>query len=302
MVNTEDWSIQTTGLVLKKTDVRRGPAEGYEKIGELLPGETITVILNSGQSGPENAWVYVDNNKKVGFANSIEGSIAYSPATIKFMTIYNIKIGDQTIKAGTIVSAKAYILDAWSRAYYIEYNGLKGKVSMYDIAYEDEEVEATAKREINIYESLIDETIEEKDLKKIGTVKKGEVVKTKYYSFVNGLHIYYYEKGNVKGWIYDEDKGGEEDTPEELRGNALEFEDIEEPDDPTVTEPTDPPTTEPTEDPTVTEPTEDPKVLYPEPTLNKMPSSLYAYIMLGVAVCATAVVSIILINKKKKGN
>ena len=73
-------------------------------------------------------------------------------------------------------------------------------------------------------------------------------------------------------------------------------------DEPISTDPSD--DEEELEDEPTEEPTED-DVTVPEPYTGKhvksVPDRIYTYILIGVILCVTAVVSIILVNKKKKG-
>ena len=127
--NSKDYSKKVSAIVLSKVEYKKGPAGAYETIGELNPGDVITLYIDE-ETRYEYPWGYVEGK---GFVNTYGGKIAYEPRTLNLIAVYDTKIGNATLKSGTKFTAKVYYLDPWSWSYYIIYDGNKGIVSTDDV-------------------------------------------------------------------------------------------------------------------------------------------------------------------------
>lgn len=292
---SSDWGKKTSGIVLKKTDIRKGPAGAYEKTGVLNPGDAVTIYLSFGSDGG-SSWAYVENK---GYVDIIGGAIAYTPRTSNLIAVYDISIGNENIKSGTIFNAKIYNLDAWSFSYYIVYNGNKAVISTDKVEPENDEYTVTTLKDLNIYESLLSIDDKEKNYKKIGTLKKGETFKTNYVSEDNYSQKIYYDNGSIKGWLYIADAWGEvskvdveypkDRFEEKIVDEKAENEDIS-------NETIDVEKTKTTNQ-TVSTPQ---STTTNEKVEKKVPNNLYIYIGFALCICVTAVVTTLLVNKKNK--
>jgi len=291
-VTLKDLQASKDAIVLKDREIKTGPAEGYSGTGVIIAAGTNIKIRFFKLDGYENPWVYVEYNNTKGFIDILEASVAYDTSEaveIDRMINKNAKIVDPatskvvgTIKTNTIISDKLLVVDPWSHSYYLTYNGVSGIVSYYDFVDKEEKTEKyklTQKYDLH-------ETSEEES-KVIKTLDSDTVFDTDYIYWDKGYYAIYYESGNVKGWIIPRCKEGAEDEfigIEKVTGsNAEQSQDVEYSSE------------EPKQD---TE--EKNEEVNSEVKATKPNETLYICIGGAVILCLTAVVIVILINRKKK--
>ncbi|MBQ6285211.1 MAG: hypothetical protein IJK67_02740 [Bacilli bacterium] len=288
-IDTRKYGEKFTSTVLKDTVIKKGPAEIYDSTGVTIKaGETITLRLVDSEWNP---WAYVEYNGIKGFINTMGGTVTYDEVEIELITNVMIKLNDKvTIPVNTVLKKDVYNLDPWNSKYYVKYNGAAGYINEEEIVSKsDETMEITALEDLNIYEQA-NELINKKNLKVIGKLKKGTTFKTYYYDDYQECTAYY-EKDNVKGWIYTEyDYENELDNGEYYCGVQFGDEDEEEYEDPIETP----------DNPEVIVPID----INPNPTpteIKRNPSmeTLYWCLAAVAVVSITSIVTIVLINKKK---
>lgn len=198
-----DWGKAFNSVVLKEIDVRKGPANAYDKTGLTLKPGTIVSIREAVFEGG-SIWAYVEYNGQKGFIETYGATVTLGGriGTLVVMndtTITDAATGEElgTLTVGTELYGKIYNLDAWHRAFYIETKDFKGIVSQYDLADKGKEisVEYTGKNDLNVYSSGSEESTV------IGKIKSGTKFKTSIYSDNVMFGVYYYDDGTTKGWI-----------------------------------------------------------------------------------------------------
>lgn len=314
-VNSKELSSEYDGVVLKKQEIKKGPANLYEGTGVILNvGAKVKVKYfqyfdeenNEYYLQEFNPWVYVEYNGTKGFINTYGSALAIGGEENEVMTGYDIELMDiytlkpiTTIKANTKFKTPVYITDIWSYDYYVKYNGKYGLVSyLYE---EGKEIEFTVTDDVELYEVAYIEYDDESNqiTKPIGTVKKGTTFKSKYYDFANDDCAVRYENGKTVGWILSgyedvmEDDDGEYSWRNKVElfpyGYEEEYEDDD--DDSELIDPTKPENSDPS---SVT--------VKPGSVKTKEDRMKLVYICIacGVIVSLTAVITIVLINKNKK--
>ena len=281
-INKENIGDEYKLTTIKKVDIKSGPANLYETISTLEPGTVlkgheiinITDILDPVlEYIPSlNPWYYVEYNGVKGFVNSYGGTMMIGDLEEgEFMTAAKVEIKDpitlkvlKTIEPSTIIKAKTGYLDDWSSDCYIEYDGVKGIADRYHLVSKHiSEEEKYNKHTFKSDLNIYDVAYVGNEVgggKVIGTLPANTTF-TSYYEADYGY--IYYEDANIKGWVNEY-----EDTPKK-----------EEP----IVKPEEPKKEE-------TDVVVKPKNDY----------TLYICIGIGVVLSLTAVITIILINKKKK--
>lgn len=227
-------SSKEKGIVLKDTVIRKGPANAYESIGTIAAGTKLDIRFfvsideDTGDTSYETdiPFVYVEYNGKKGFITTYNSTVAYFEFTDGIISFKDVDIEDPVtnkkigvLKANELLTKNVYQLDMWSSSYYVEYNGKKGLVNKFSfIIKSDKKQEFTTNKKFNIYNSLeVDMERYEKKLKVVGTVDKNTVIKSDLWDNMYDECRIYYEKGNVKGWIFapnlENDNEGEGNTP-----------------------------------------------------------------------------------------
>ena len=132
-------------LVNEGVEVYTGPAYAYEKTGVTLPKNAKVVLY--GIKDASEAWLYVEYNGTKGFVCTLNGVIGFDKVERGVMT-YDItrvydKVSDMYEESAykEIIPRNVHIedvwcIDAWSQGYYIEYNGIKGYIGSFDIAWD----------------------------------------------------------------------------------------------------------------------------------------------------------------------
>ena len=116
----KEWTKSDVGIVLKKIELKKGPAAAYEGTGITIePYTTVTIrtqILEGGSS-----WVYVEYNGKKGFVDSLGGTITVGEGDAMLVAYTDTDILDPvtdkkigTLKANSVIVGKYHYLDMWS--------------------------------------------------------------------------------------------------------------------------------------------------------------------------------------------
>ena len=265
-------------LTLKELDIKKGPASAYENTGIKIKAGTKITVTEILTDKSETPWYYVEYNGTKGYVDSFGGTIAFNIKEKEIITDAKTEIvGDHTtdnvikiIDANKKLKLKIGDLDMWTSYIYVEYDGVKGFISKGFIIEKNSKENFEYENETKVYD-IVDFYINHDDgeAKVIATLPANTTVTSEYYDFFND-DIVYYEKDGVKGWIYQK---WEED----------EIEDIAPPEEPKKEEP---------KEEQKKEPKKEVKV--------KKNNTLYICIGAGILLSLTAIVIVILINKKKK--
>ncbi len=319
-VNSKELDTAISALIVKDQAIRKGPAYGYESTGKTIKAVTTVKVRGLLEYNEEdkkyydegNPWMYVEYNGTKGFIEAYEGKVAFNKVTTTVMAnndaeVINPQTGKKVgiIKANTKTNLTLYTLDAWYSDYYVEYDNVKGYVEDEVVFPKQETLDFKITEKIKVYETL--KYNDDGDLisKLVTTLPKSTAFSSNYYLIFNGWVVIYYEKGNVKGWI-SENEGtyNSEEEGEEYRdiADVLGF---EYPEDENILEDKE----EETGDNENVE-TEQPTEVVPEDVVSDVknddkPSSnsnqiLYLCIGAAIVISLTAVVTILLVNKKKK--
>ena len=317
-VDMSKLSSKEKGIVLKDTVIRKGPANAYESIGTIKAGTKldirffVSVDEDTGDTLYEIdiPFVYVEYNGKKGFITTYNSTVAYLEFTDGIVSFKDVDIEDPVtnkkigvLKANELLMKNVYRLDIWSSSYYVEYNGIKGLVNKYSfITKDNKKQEFTTNKKFNVYDTLeVDMETYEKKLKVVGTIDKNTIISSDIWDDMYDECRIYYEKGNVKGWIfapnlvsdnedesdiscyglkYDIETEDEEDYEEDIIGNDGTQDDIEKPYE--------------------GKPNENKEIPIQENNKENKMQIIYLCIGAALLMSLTAVVIIILINKKRK--
>ncbi len=320
-------------LVIKNAPIKSGPATGYKTLKTLNAGEKIQIrdisFNPSFEEGAEdtwteedkkfveendnyedefNPWKYIEYSGVKGYITTYDDSIAYNIKDNEIVTSSTIEIYDvntlkviKTIPVGTKLSVKTGWLNNWTNYIYIEVDGIKGYTNQYDFAIKlDKAYEFKAIKDIKVYKNNdiynSDGTYKNDDSLVVTTLKAGTTFNVEYvqegYDFV-----LYYEKDNVKGFIISDT----DDISSEYFDERFKDEEDEEDEDDEDDEDDEKIVPEENEEKQPEDEKEKPvekeeKIIKPKSNNN----TLYICIGAGIILSITAVVTIILINKKKK--
>ena len=304
-VNEKELANKEKAIVLKDSVIRKGPANAYESTGVAIKaGTEIDVrffrVLDDDEEAQksnkiepdyQNIFVYVEYNGTKGFICTYGATLAFSRIDYEILNYGDSEIKDPVtdkvigiVKANTIFKNNIYLVDEWSSSYYVEYNGIKGLVLDSPYIWKNDSVKFKTTSKLNIYEKLEDDMQTYKNkLKVVGTIEKDTTFNSEYYDIYDGCRIYY-KNGDLAGWIYTD--------MEEESDNCVGiwYEDSEEDSGNMIDE-----TSEETNSPIEI-------IDVASPIQEKIGNMETVYICIGIAVivCLTAVVTLILINKKKK--
>ena len=266
-------------LVLTDVEIKKGPASAYESTGVKIKAGTKITVTEIITDKSETPWCYVEYNGTKGYIDSYGGTIAFNIKEREIITDAKTEIvGDhttgnviKTIDANKKLKLKIGDLDMWTSYIYVEYDGVKGFISKGFIIEKNSKENFEYENETKVYD-IVDyyTNLDEAEAKVVTTLPANTTVTSEYYDFFND-EIVYYEKDGVKGWIYQK---WEED----------EIEDIAPPEEPKK------------EEPKEEQKKEEPKKI----VKNKNNYTLYICIGAGILLSLTAIIIVILINKKKK--
>lgn len=234
--NEKDLAAPEEALILKKMEIKKGPAGGYESTGKSIPANTKVKVRFFQYYDKETKkylledteWAYVEYNGTKGYIDTtydvgLYGTyttiICYDEAEIH--NLDNTKIL-ATIKPNIKFNALIYTS---GNGYYIEYGNIKG-VIRGDALPKGNSVTFKPIEDIKVYEKL--DTDDDGNIisKLVTTIPKGTSFSSNYYiADMNYSAVIYYEKNNIKGWIYSnghEADSGDEDsdylTPSDILG------------------------------------------------------------------------------------
>lgn len=328
-VNSKELSKEYEVLILKKREIKNGPANGYDSTGKTIPsGVKVKVKYfdpdskgNAEFSGDTTSWAYVEYNGAKGFIDT-EGSIATDPVYTTVIASADVKVygpGTEkqvaTIKANTKFNATVYMTDVWTGGYYIEYNNIKGVVSDdYHFYPKRKAISFKPIEKITAYESLKYNDAGDIISKVATTIPKGTSFKSEYYFMHHDSAIVYYDGLNVKGWIEVEGRSvnPDDEDSEYLEANKIlgfnESSDVsivaikkeeQKPDETSEQQPVEvTPNTEVENKENKKQ--EDIKQEEVEKVTKKIPQIVYICLGIAVIVTLTAVVTAILVNNKNK--
>ena len=285
-VDTKKLEGKTKAITLKQVEVRKGPAPAYEVVGTIEAGTNITIqelTRKEIEDGSEVVylswpWVYVEYEDLKGFISVYNRSVAYDLEEIDILSTDKIYISDvntgkviKTIPSETKCKVVLGEIDLYDEEYngkidqrtyyYMSYDGVQGIVR-YDTSGFFRKVKKV-QVELKKEEKVYQSYYfeNEQDAKVITTLPVGTVVTSEYY-IDDYKQVIYYEKGKTKGYIIlSEEKEEEQEKPKK----------------------------------------EEPKKEVIKPVAKpKKDYTLYICIGVGVILSLTALVIILLINKKKK--
>ncbi|MBR1414172.1 MAG: hypothetical protein IJ574_05860 [Bacilli bacterium] len=204
-----DYKKAKDGIVLYPNGIvmKSGPSAAFDDVA-VVPGNTKLELKQTKDiEYNDSGWYLTTYKGKTGFVCELEGAIGYELAeenngalfTSTDLDIKNEE-GDtiEVIPANTLIEKnnKKYDLDAWSRSYYIEYNGVKGYISYLDLASENLGKLNVLYDNIKLYEKGVDTS---KVLVK--SLPKNEELDAYYSSCDWGSCIYYVKYKDNYGWI-----------------------------------------------------------------------------------------------------
>ncbi len=219
-------------LVIRKMEIKKGPAGGYDGTGKFIPvGAKIKIRFFQYYDKDEkkyldeqSAWAYVEYNGTKGFIDT-EKNIAFDGVYTTMITAEEDgKITDveenniiATIKPCTKFNAMIYERDTWAGGYYIEYKNIKGITDYFFPKMKTITFNPTIP--VKVYDGIKYNDKNEFDSKVITTIPKGTTFTSDYYDIYDGTLKVYYEKDNIRGWIFedisDEFLSDEDDLDEE---------------------------------------------------------------------------------------
>lgn len=290
-IDTEwyDSKVNYKGIILSSegAEMKKGPSIMYNGIGTTIPvGAEVQVTVEHGEESP--SWVYVTYNGKKGWISILNGAVGLEGDDHEYIEFYKEidvyeDLNDENLKRiGSINGYEKiynfYELDAWSFGYYVEHNGLKGYISdSYRIYEYSEPYEFQFETEVAIRENP------NKGAKVLARIPKMEKVKGFKFVETNDEPYwwYYVEYNGVSGWVPEENiYYGEEEPEIDPEGPAIN------------------------PDRTTTTTKKVDKGNKKEDKDNEKSFSATEVVILCVGtafvVAATAIVTILLVNKKKK--
>ena len=242
-LNEKDLSKAYSGVVAVEQEIRKGPSMLYEGTGVKLEKGTNVKIkyLEANKKGKRllvqdrtSNWAYIEYNGTKGYV-FVEGMIALGQT--RYTTLITPTSGKRifdnisnsyydsdpiaSIKQNVHFNAKVTTLeidevdniDSYYDGLYIEYGNIQGLtygfVSDSDpIFIRRQAIKFTTQEEIKVYENLDGYTIHNIDnptlTSNVVTVLPANTVfESNYYEEVNSVIMAYYEKDDVKGWIYE---------------------------------------------------------------------------------------------------
>lgn len=288
---------ESTLRTIKETNIKSGPAQAYETIGKIKSNETIkakrVVALNEAEEG-DTPWFYIEYNGIKGYISELDDSfvIENENKTHDIMITEDTDLLDlnkekiKTFKTFEIINAKVYKLNDYNDYIYIESKNFKGFINSFDISIKSDVSKFKANEEIKVYEYA-----NQYKAKVIATLPKDTIFTSEYYYTYQSELFVYYEKDNIKGFAFTDEYGYDEDDIFVLGSSTEENnEDSKEEVKEEIKE-----EIKPKEEETKDDKKEEKNVIKA-----KKDYTLYICIGAGILVAITAIVTIILVNQKKK--
>jgi hypothetical protein len=291
-------SDKVDGIVLNDdVNLYKGPSYSYAK-GVNIPKNTIMTVYYFSNV-EDQMWFYVSYNNTFGWVNIENAAVAFKKNvgimfiadTLVYKNYNNVKafrlgsadVDSRTsgiIKQGTVL-ASYYETDEATRELYVSFGGITGFVGYYgDVAYAQIFNIKVTSATTMYSEPFTDST-------KVGTLSSSTKVAStfSYTPYKTASNWYYVTYNNVSGWISDEcDDGGCKFEAEYVSPNA----------DINVT---------PEETTTTT--TQATTIVTNDSTTNdsitiSTKELIYLCIGAGIIISLTAIVTLVLVNKRKK--
>ena len=306
-INEKELSDEYDAIILKDQVIKTGPAYAYKSTNVTIKAGTKVKLRDLATLDEETKellfdeyqpWKYIEYNGTKGFIIAYKETVGYDGKEVKAITDNKVKIINpvnnkviDTIKANTNIKTITYTLEIWSNYYYIEYNGKKGLVSKDKYLTEDKSIKFETTDNLKLYKSIEFDENDNVLSKSIGNVPKGTKSSSSYYIIENYCIYFRYDDNNLHGWIYaNYDESEEAET--DYVGLIVDYpwnddeendDDIEVPEEVNPVIPTD----------------KKPYISLPVSKKDKM-NTIYICIGVSLVTALTAVVTILLVNKKKK--
>lgn len=271
-------STSSEKMVLTKEGIKlhKGPAYGYEVIANIPKG----TMLKYEYASESSAWFYTEYNGVKGWVCELNGAIGTKieeEFLVALETSLFEKIGEyleepiilNSIKANTIIKSE-YRTDDWSSSLLINYNGINGYISSWNVASKREKTTITLEENSQMIETM--DLNNKKVL--IEEIPAGTEITYEYEYEYRPSWFVYTTIGDKTGWVCTE-------YCESLDEN------YEYPSEPTTSIETTEPLTSP--------------IVEIEETKSLSGTTIVILCVAGAIIVAlTATITIILINKKKK--
>lgn len=256
-------------VVITAREIKKGPASAYGSTGITIPSGTSIVItgFHLYALGEGGTWYYVTYKGTSGFIDIKDASVAFNHSKQEMLLYDNTEIyyndgTKETIKANTFLKDGFYSVDPWSRMYYVSYNNKWGLIDYYKACFKSTSYDYKLKKDMKLYSTGSEKS------KVIGSIDAGTIISDAFVAPDYTLRIYV---ENKKGWIITD-----------------EYDDVTyiEKDDAEIT--------------TTTSTTIKTTIKTVEKTVGNPKEYVIIWICVGIVISITALVTIILINKKKK--
>ncbi len=295
-------------IILKEggIELSKGPAYVYEKTGVIIPKGT---KIDGYRSKDENSglpWYYITYNGTTGWICELDGAIGkekeYKDLELLTPRTTNIYKNPNYTQSVTQIPANVLItdllqIDPWSQGYYVTYEGKSGYLSMGDCAsnFPWLDGDKTYEYEVNYPEVKLYKEASTKSEVLIDHIPEGEILKYSYSDDVRAVGWLYTTYKNINGWVFYVEEGfdyrdylyyqdSENNFEEELLDNENVIEEIEN----KVEENLD--TNE-----NVTEVSKE-----NASTITSATQMVILCAMWGLTIFVTSIVTIALVNRKKK--
>ena len=270
-------SSKNKALVYAKdgVDVRKGPSTVYDKVGHL--DKDVVIKYTYKLDGGGTTHIYVNSNGVKGWIDILDAKVLLE-TTDKYIAFKDVNLSCITVPKNTTLTGK-YESDPWSHKVLVEYGsctdlyyyfrGRDGLINMYEANYR-------SKDSLDIYEYY------DNDGKLLGTIPND--TKFKVMASVDNpgdeYQFLYVKYNNKEGWIktsytkfefINNEEGNEDTHNDSLPNNDKENE--------------------------ITESNDSNKVQDNTPY-----DMTLMYVVIGVVVALMALVTILLVNRKKKSN
>ena len=279
-------------------ELSKGPAYVYEKTGVVIPnGEKITGY-RSGEMNSSIPWFYITYKGTTGWICELDGAIGtekeYEDLKLMMPKESNIyKNSDYTktiakIPANTIVT-EFLELDPWSQGYYVTYEGKSGYISMSECANNFPWIEGddkTYEYKVNYPEVKLYKEATTKSEVLIENIPEGEVLRYEYSDDMRSVGWIYTSYNNISGWAFYVEDGLDYKEYLDYENEEILTEEPEKEIENKIDE--------------NVEETETVELKENNSTMTKATQIVILCAMWGLTIFVTSIVTIALVNKKKK--
>ena len=208
-------------IILKEggLELTKGPAFVYEKTGVVIPKGT---KIDGYRGKDENSglpWYYVTYKGTTGWICELDGAIGtdimeyedhkiLTPRKIKIYKDSNYEKSVAEIPANTIIT-EFLNLDPWSQGYYVTYEGKSGYISMGDCATNFPWLDGNKSYEykVNYPEAKLYKEADTKSEVLIENIPEGEILKYFYSDDMRSTGWIYTTYNNLSGWVFFTEDG-----------------------------------------------------------------------------------------------